>query len=242
VHVGEALRGDGHGLARADELTEDRLLARVLRVGLQQPLHVVEVVEVAAGRLAALEDLVADAEVGVGDLGHEVAAARRDAAADVVRGAPVPRRELARPARLRRVEQRVPVLLDADLIVEGVDERHLVVAVLEEGAREDGDGEVKVPEDGGDERVGALEEDAAGPLHLPVRLRPRQVLARALDQLGSHQRKGQDGQVQREQYALPAIPAARGGGGGGGGGGGDARGAAGGGELVRAGSEERPRG
>ena len=138
----------------------------VLWVGRQQGLDVRQAREVDA----ALQDLVANAKVGVRDLAHERRLAMLHSGADIVSRGAVPRCELARPLGGRLVQQRQPKLLDAGLVVPRVDEAVAVGAILQEGSAEDGQSEVKVPEERGDEGVGPDKEDSAGTSDLPVGL------------------------------------------------------------------------
>ena len=113
-----------------------------------------------------------------------------------------------RPARARGVEEAEPVLLGADLVVPRVREPVLVGAVLQEGAREDGDRQVEVPHQRREEGVGADEEDAPRARHLPVDLdeRVERLVQPRVDDEAEEEHR-QERQVEREERAdQPAVP------------------------------------
>jgi len=164
VHRAEAFGRDLHALVRLDELAHDGRLALVRRVSGEDLLQVFEAREVDA----ALEHLVADPQVRVGDLAHEIGAAVLHTRPLVAGDVAVPRAELARALGTGLIEQIEPKVLGRDRVVPRVLEAVRVCAVLQVRRREHRECEVKVPEDGREQRVGTDEEDTAGSLHLPV--------------------------------------------------------------------------
>mmetsp|Transcript_16624 Transcript_16624/g.50275 ORF Transcript_16624/g.50275 Transcript_16624/m.50275 type:complete len:229 (-) Transcript_16624:366-1052(-) len=158
--------------ARRHDLAKHRRLARVERVRAELVLDLAARHEVDA----SLEDAVADAEIRVGDLADQVAAAALYPARNVVQRGAVPRTELQRPPRVRSIEQAAPVLLLADGVVPGVLYAVGVVAKEDKGCDVVGERRERVVNNGGERRRRWQEPDAPRASHLPVVARLRQQI------------------------------------------------------------------
>mmetsp|Transcript_11411 Transcript_11411/g.35236 ORF Transcript_11411/g.35236 Transcript_11411/m.35236 type:complete len:209 (+) Transcript_11411:989-1615(+) len=139
--------------------------------------------------------MVADAQVRVRDLAHEVAIAVGDALVFVDQAVALPRAELARHPRANAGELVGPPLFGANLVVPCVHDSDRVVAKEDKGAHVGLEWRVSIKNKGCEHRFRRREPRAAGAGRLPVFVRHQ----RRLEPFGPFKARKNEGRCRQHQ-------------------------------------------